>query len=239
LLIAITRPVSPSIALCDLEHLERQPIDASLARRQHEAYQRCLTEMGASVAHAPAEDALPDAVFVEDPALVFDDFAVMTSMKSPRRQLESASLAECLRAYRPLEVLGGPGTLEGGDVMRVGHDLYVGLSNRTTLEGIEQLRRIVEPRGYRVHAIEMQGCLHLKSACCYLGDGTVVANRSMIVGDVLDRYRILEVPADEPMGGNVLAIGRSALVPAAFPGTAALIEKAGWQVMTSDTSELM
>ncbi len=189
--------------------------------------------------HAPAEIELPDAVFVEDPALVLDDFAVMTSMKSPRRRLESKSLADTLRTYRPLEFLGSQGTLEGGDVMRAGRKLYVGLSNRTTMQGIEQLRAIVAPRGYEVHAVEMRDCMHLKSACCYLGDNTVIANRNMIAGPALDGFRVLDVAETEPFGANVLAIGNTALVPAAFPETAKIIQKAGWQVLRLETSELM
>src|SRR5581483_8192045 len=158
-----------------LEYFERRPIDFTKAEEQHRAYERCLEELGARVISLPAEAELPDSVFVEDPALVLDEVAVLTRMGAESRRGESASLAEALAEFRPLRRLEAPATLEGGDVMRIGRTLFVGRSARTNAEGIEQLRAVLAPFGYQVAAIAVHGCLHLKSACTYLGDGVILA----------------------------------------------------------------
>src|SRR5579872_4391360 len=126
MLTAITRAISPAINRCELEFLERQEIDLAKAAAQHEAYERFLAEMGASVISLPAEPDLPDSVFVEDPALVLDEVAVMTRMGALSRRREVDTLAEALARFRPLRWLQEPATLEGGDVLRIGRKLYVG-----------------------------------------------------------------------------------------------------------------
>jgi dimethylargininase len=132
-----------------------------------------------------------------------------------------------------------PATLEGGDVLRVGSTLYVGLSLRTNAEGVAQLAKELEPLGYSVRAVQVRGCLHLKSACSGLGDGTVVANRNWIDEAAFEGLRVIDVPAEEPQAANVLAIGGAVLVASAFPRTAEMLEKMGWKTRILDISELM
>jgi len=239
MLIAITRAVSPAINACELAYVPRQEIDLGKATEQHGRYEACLRELGASVISLPAEPDLPDSMFVEDPAVVVEEIAVMTRMGAESRRGESESLAAMLARFRPLSRLREPATLEGGDVMRVGQRLFVGLSARTNAEGIAQLRSELEVFGYSVEAVEVRGCLHLKSACSYLGDGTVLANRSWIDAEALGGLKIIDVPAEEPRAANVLAIGGTVVVPETFPGTARLLERHGWKVRTMDISELM
>jgi len=177
MLVAITRQVSPAIANCELEFLDRQPIDFALAEDQHRQYQTCLAELGARVEILPAEPDLPDSVFVEDPAIVLDEVAVITRMGAVSRRGEAESLARALADYRDLLRIEDPATLEGGDVMRIGKTLYVGYSRRTNIAGVQQLSALLHPRGYFVVPVEVSGWLHLESACCYIGDETVLANR--------------------------------------------------------------
>ncbi|SPE43021.1 Dimethylargininase [Candidatus Sulfopaludibacter sp. SbA3] len=239
MLTAITRSVSPAIGRCELEYLERRPIDLARAEQQHREYERCLAELGAQVIALPAEPGLPDSVFVEDPALVLDEVAVITRMGAESRRAEAPSLAEALARFRPLRHLTAPATLEGGDVMRAGHTLFVGASARTNRAGIEQLSRELAPFGYSVVPVEVRGCLHLKSACTYLGNDTILAHRPWIDMAPVQHFHIVDVAPEEPWAGNTLTVGGTVLIPSAFPATAAKLEALGYRVRTLDISELM
>jgi len=149
MLTAITRGISPAINRCELGYIERQEIDVDRAAAQHHAYERFLAEMGASVLSLPAEPDLPDSVFVEDPAVVVDEVAIMLRMGALSRRREVETLAEALRPFRPLRWIEEPATVEGGDVMRIGRTLFVGASSRTNAAGIDSCagnwRRSVMP----------------------------------------------------------------------------------------------
>lgn len=238
MLTAITRQVSSSINDCELSFHERQPIDVARAIAQHEAYEDCLRELGVHVVSLPAEPGLPDAVFVEDPALVFDEVAIISVMGAPSRRPEAKSLAEALSNYRPIKSLAEPATLDGGDVMRAGRKVFVGSSLRTNREGIKQLSEMLRPYGYVVHPVEVRGCLHLKSSCSYLGKGAVLINRAWIDAVQLQAYELIDVPAEEPAAANALLINDVVLLPISFPKTRALLERRGFRVRAIDVSEL-
>ena len=237
-LTAITRAVSSTINDCQLSFHARQPIDLAKAIAQHRGYQDCLAELGARIVSLPAEPGLPDAVFVEDPAVVVDEVAVISNMGAPSRRPEAKSLAEALACYRPLKFLAAPATLDGGDVLRVGRSVFVGLSQRTNREGIDQLSDILRAYDYRVQPVEVRGCLHLKSACSYIGSETVLVNRAWIDAERLRGFELLDVPMDEPAAGNVLLLDNVAIIPASFPKTRALLEERGFRVRAIDVSEL-
>jgi len=237
--IAITRAVSPAINRCELGFLNRQEIDVAKASEQHRGYQALLAELGATVVSLPAEPDYPDSVFVEDPAVVVEEVAIMTRMGAASRRGESQSLASALQAYRPLEWLREPATLEGGDVMRLGRTIYVGVSHRTNLAGIRQLADKLNPRGYTVLPVEVRGALHLKSACCPLGDDAILVNREWLEIETLAPYRLIDVAAGEARAANVLAVGGSVVVPECFPRTAEKLDQEGFRVRTLDVSELM
>jgi dimethylargininase len=237
-LTAIVREVSSSINDCELSFHDRQPIDIAKARAQHGAYRECLAELGVRIISLPAEPELPDAVFVEDPAVVVDEVAIISNMGAPSRRAEATSLAKALSHYRPLKFFAEPATLDGGDVMRIGRSVFVGLSGRTNREGIDQLSNLLGPYGYQVKPVEVRGCLHLKSACSYLGNDTVLVNRSWIGVDPLAGFELLDVPAQEPAAANVLLVNDVLIMPVSFPKTRALLEKRGFRVREIDVSEL-
>lgn len=236
--IAITRAVSPALQRCELTFLERQEIDLARAVEQHRRYRECLVDLGLAVLTLPAEPDLPDSVFVEDPAVVVDEAAVILRMGAPSRRPEAESLARALAPYRPLRRLGEPGTLEGGDVVRVGRRIFVGLSGRSNRVGIEQLAIALGPFGYTVSPVEMRGCLHLKSACCALDDDLLLANRDWVDTAPFAGLGIVDVAPGEPDAADVLAIGQTVLIPAAFPATAGRLERLGRRVIPLDVSEL-
>jgi dimethylargininase len=223
---------------CELTHLERQTIDIGLARKQHAEYRETLRELGMRVIHLPALADLPDAVFVEDPAIVLDEVAILTRMGAESRHRESESLARELAKYRPLRRMRAPATLDGGDVLRAGRTLYVGISSRTNAAGIEQLAREVEPFGYQVRGVPVRGCLHLKSAASYLGDGTVLVHRPWADAEAFAGLRLIDVPDGEEAAANVLQIGNAVLVATGFPETASRIAAIGRDVRLVDNSEL-
>ncbi|HLH00579.1 MAG TPA: arginine deiminase family protein [Bryobacteraceae bacterium] len=238
MLIALTRGISSNLGECELQELDRQPIDIRRAIEQHRSYERCLEELGAQLISLPADPQYPDGVFVEDPAIVLDEIAVIARMGAESRGGEAAPIAEKLARFRPLLFLQPPGTLEGGDVMRAGKTLYVGLSRRTNAQGIAELAEVTSQFGYKVVPVPVRGCLHLKSACCYLGGETIIANRSWIDAGIFGGFRVVDVPAEEPRGGNVLRVGDTLILPEAFPRTRESLERSGFRVRTVDASEL-
>jgi dimethylargininase len=237
-LTAITRAVSSSINNCELSFHVRQPIDIAKAIAQHKAYQNCLVELGVRVISLPAEPELPDAVFVEDPAVVVDEIAVISIMGTPSRRPEAHSMADALSPYRPIKFLSEPATLDGGDVLRVGRRVFAGLSQRTNREGIAQLRDALGAFDYEVQPVEVRGCLHLKSACSYIGNDTILVNRSWIDAEQFSGFQLLDVPDGERAAANVLLIKDVVIIPASFPKTRALLEERGFRVRTIDLSEL-
>jgi len=233
---AIVRAVSPAINRCELSYLERREIDVPRAMEQHRDYVRCLEQLGATVLSLAAEPDLPDSVFVEDPAVVVDEVAVIAHMGAESRRAEAESLAHALAAFRRLEWLKSPATLEGGDVIRIGRTLYVGASQRTNTEGIAQLAAVLAPFGYDVRAVEVRGCLHLKSGACHLGRGTLLVNPEWIDAGAFDDYKLIDVA--EAWAADVLEIGGVILMPEGFPETRRRLEHAGFAVRSVDVSEL-
>lgn len=212
-LMAITREVSSSLNDCELSFHARHSIDVARATAQHKAYQDCLADLGVRIISLPAEPGLPDAVFVEDPAVVVDEVAVISNMGAPSRRPEARSLANALSRYRPLKFLVEPATLDGGDVLRVGRSVYVGLSRRTNRDGINQLSDLLRPYGYRVQPVEVRGCLHLKSACSYIGNNTILVNRSWIDAERFHGFELLHVPEEEPAAANALLLNDVVIMP--------------------------
>src|SRR5258707_10976770 len=178
MLIAITRCVSPALTECELSFIRRQPINLGIAQQQHHDYQKLLGQLGARVISLPAEPALPDSMFVEDPALVLDELAVIFPLGTDTRRREAATIAAALSPFRKLAKISLPGTVEGGDILRIGRKLFVGLTARSNSEGIRQLSAILAPHHYEVIAVPVTGCLHLKSAVTHLGGNTLLANRA-------------------------------------------------------------
>jgi dimethylargininase len=237
-LLAITRPVSRSINDCALSFHARQPIDVAKATAQHKAYQDCLTALGVQVVSLAAEPDLPDAVFVEDPVVVTDEVATISIMGVPSRRSEARSLAIALSRYRPIRQLVGPATLEGGDVICVGRSVFVGLSQRTNREGFGQLRDILRAYDYQVQAVDVGSCLHLKSACSYIGNNSILINRALVDPDQFRGFELISVADEEPAGANALLVRDVVIIPSSFPKTHALLERRGFCVHAIDLSEL-
>ena len=238
MLTAITREVSSSFPNCQLSFIPRQPIDLAKARAQHHAYQELLRKLGARVISLPEEPALPDSMFVEDPAVVLDEIAVICPLGTETRRKEAASLVTALAKYRKLAYVKLPGLLEGGDVLRVEKKIFVGVTRRSNAEGIRQLAVIVAQFGYDLTAVPVSGCLHLKSAVTYLGRNTLLGNRAWFQWTRLAGFDWIDVDSAEPHAANALAIADSVVFPTSFPRTRERIEAKGFQVTPIEISEL-
>jgi dimethylargininase len=236
--IAIVRNVSRSIEQCELTHVDRQPIDFARAAAQHEEYVRALESLGCRVVRLPSLDEHPDAVFVEDCALVLDEIAVITRPGAEPRRGETPSVADALRPHRNLAFIEAPGTLDGGDVMRANRSIFVGRTARTNDEGIAQLRAIAAPFGYDVIAVEATGCLHLKTAVTPVAAGTLLVNRAWVDPSRFPGFDFVDVDPSEPFSANALLVGAAVILSSAFPATRAHLEARGIRVVTVDAREL-
>ncbi len=238
MLTAITRAVSPAIVNCELSFIDRQPIHLAKAQEQHHAYETLLAKLGVRVISLPAEPDLPDSMFVEDPAIVLDELAVILPLGTETRRREAPSLARALAKFRKLSYITLPGTLEGGDVLRIGRKLFVGLTKRSNAEGIRQLAALLAPHNYEVIAVPVTGCLHLKSAVTHLGRNTLLANRAWFDSAPLSAFEFIDVDPAEAHSANALALGGTIIFPASFPRTRARMEARGFHLTPLDISEL-
>jgi dimethylargininase len=237
-MIAITREVSRSLAGCELSFVPRMAIDIERATTQHAAYRTALQSLGCELIDLPALDAMPDAVFVEDVAIVLDEVAVLTRPGAASRRAEGGPVADVLSRYRTLHAIQAPGTLDGGDVLRVGRTVYVGEGARSNAAGIAQLRELLAPHGYEVRAVPTRGCLHLKSAATQVADGVLLVQPQWVDTAVFSAHRLIEVDPDEAHAANALRIGDSVIHPACFPKTQQRLRDAGVAVVPVDISEL-
>lgn len=148
-------------------------------------------------------------------------------------------MAAALGEYRELRRLSEPATLDGGDVLRLGRDLYIGISSRSTPEGIRQVESYVKPFGYRVHPVEMRGCLHLKSAVTQVGEGLLLVNPEWVDGRLFTGMECIQVAPDEPNAANALMLSEGVIYPIAHRATARQLEQHGVRLRAVDVSEVM
>jgi dimethylargininase len=238
MLIAITREVSPAIGCCELTHLGRVPIDVERARAEHRAYEACLAEAGCRVERLEAGPEMPDSVFVEDTAIVFDELAILARPGALSRRQETVAVAAALAPYRPVHPIEAPGTIDGGDVLVLGRRVLVGRSRRTNDAGVEQMRIALAPHGYTVEAVEVEHCLHLKSAVTAVGEGLLLLNAAWLPTDRFEGFDRVEVHPDEPWAANALWLGDRVIYPAAWPRTAERLAARGVTVRTVEAGEL-
>jgi dimethylargininase len=236
--IALTREVSPGLGDCELTHLARVPIDVDLARAQHRSYEQALRDAGCSVEHLDASPDMPDSVFVEDIAVVFDELAIVTRPGAASRRAETAAVASALARYRSVQMIQAPGTVDGGDVLVAGRRVFVGRSTRTNDAAVEQMRQMLTPFGYTVCGVEVTGCLHLKSAVTALGGDLLLANPDWIDRAAFAGFELVEVDPLEPMAANALRVDDRVIYPTAFPRTAERIARRGLRLELIDASEL-
>jgi len=236
--VAITREVSSALAACELTHQPRVRIDVDVARAQHHAYEEALAGEGCVIERLPAGPDMPDSVFVEDIAVVFDEVAIITRPGADSRRIETPAVEAALARYRPLRTIEAPGTVDGGDVLVVGRRVFVGLSSRTNADAAAQMLRILGPLGYTVSEVRVTGCLHLKSAVTAVDEHALLVNPAWIPHGAFDGYDLIDVDPAEPMAANALRLGEAVIYPLAFPRTGERLSTRGVRLHLVDASEL-
>lgn len=209
----------------------------ALARRQHAAYEQALREIGCEVRQLPEQPGQPDSVFVEDTAIVLDEVAVITRPGAPSRRGEVESMAGALAGLREIVRIDAPGTLDGGDVLRLDRVLYVGVSTRSNADSIAQLGRLLAPYDYRVVAVPLQGCLHLKSAVTQVAPGQVLVNPDWVDAACFPGWEPVAIDVAEPNAANALLVGGALIYPVSCPRTAEKLRTLGIDVRAVDMSE--
>lgn len=236
--VALTRAISPRFAECELTHLDRNPIDVSLAQKQHHEYEQALEKMGYTLRRLPETPGMPDGVFVEDTAVVLPEIAIITRPGAKSRRPETESMASVLREYRKLQFIDTPGTMDGGDVLVMGKRIYIGKSGRTNTDAIRQFSDLTAPYGYKVTAVPVKGCLHLKTAIAPLETDLLLINPYWTDPAIFKEYKTLSIHPSEPFGANVMRRENKTLCQLSCPRTADLLHRQGYELLTVDQSEL-
>ena len=233
---ALVRRPGPRLADGLVTHIERTAVDGQLAEGQWNEYIGALQSAGWGLLEVPPADDCPDAVFVEDSVVIFDGLAVITRPGAESRRGEIIAMEKVIDELRlSVNRITAPGTLDGGDVLKVGNTVYVGRGGRTNAEGVRQLRHILEPFGRRVIAVPLTKVLHLKSAVTALPDGTVVGHPPAVDDPAIFPH-YLALP--EESGAHVVCLSEEHLLMAAdCPTTVSMFEDRGYRVTTVDISE--
>ncbi len=234
-MIAMTHVPSPNLAQCELTHADRHPIDLDLAIRQHRCYREALHAAGCAVRVFDFNVHLADAVFVEDVAVVLDEIILMGCMGVESRAPEVAGWRSILSEIRTVAELPAGAKLEGGDVLRIGRDLIIGISTRTNSIAIEAVTKMVSPFGYVVHAVPVIGCLHLKTACTALDDETLLLNPNWL--DCASLPVKKQIVALDQWGANVVRLPNQILTNSEHLATIDQLHRLGYPVIAVDLSE--
>ena len=238
MLTAMTREINAAMGSCELTFLLRDKIDMDPAKQQHQQYQSVLSSLGCEIVIVSTESNLADSVFIEDTAVVLDEIAVLCRPATALRGQEVAGVKDVLQQYRTLASIQSPGTLEGGDLLRVGNIIYAGLSTRSNQSGIEQLRYIVADYGFSVESVETKKCLHLKSAVSEVAPGVLLINSDWISRSVFKNYELIDVDKEEAHAANALLVDQKVIYPSSFPRTLEKLVNAGLDVTQVNVSEL-
>ncbi|KAB7614269.1 dimethylarginine dimethylaminohydrolase [Amylibacter sp. SFDW26] len=235
---AITRAPCKSI-IDGLRAVDIGTPDLDQMRADHELYVATLKETGATVLELPAVDDFPDSVFVEDTALCLPQGAVLMRPGAPSRMGEVAHMAPHLRElYDDVREIKGPGHIEGGDILTTSREILVGLSERTDMEGVEELRALVKDWGHTVRVVHTpEGVLHFKTDCSLLDADTILSTKRLAVSGCFKDYRVLHTADGEEACANAIRFNQFVLMPAGFPNTRDMLQENGYQVREIGNTE--
>jgi dimethylargininase len=236
--IAVTREVSSRFNECEITHIDRTLIDLKTAREQHQEYVNALRQLGCEVIQLEEQPDLPDSVFVEDTAIVLPEIALITRPGADSRKPETDSIAKVLSTYRKLAYINQPATVDGGDVLVVGRNIYVGLSTRSSLSAVEQMQDLLQPHEYHVTGVQLHDCLHLKTAVTRVDDLTLMVNQAWVDVSHFKTYDLIAVDESEPFAANCLPVNGQIIYPTSFPKTAAKLRERGHVVCSVTVDEL-
>jgi dimethylargininase len=209
-------------------------------KTEHDAYIAALRNARVQVTVLPPVEAFPDSIFVEDPALVFAEGAILLRPGTPSRANEPAEIAPALREmFKTVLELPPPGRADGGDVMYTPTGVLIGLSARTDKLGAEALVSCIGELGGKARIAETpKGVLHFKTASSLLDDETVISTAALVDAPVFDGFRKIVVPEGEEPAANVLRVNRVVFASANYPRTLEKLDKEGYDVVPLMTAEI-
>lgn len=217
-------------------------VDYDNCVKQHNHYLETLKNIGLDIYVIPADERFPDSVFIEDAAVLTDKFALITNPGAASRNGEKTeTTAHIAQFYSPehIHYIQAPGTLDGGDVMMVDNDFYVGLTQRTNQEAIDQMTEIFKKYGYNVIAVPVKEGLHLKSSVSYLEHNNLLITSDLKDNPLFDKFNKILVPDDEKYCANSIWLNDTVIVPTGYPKTLKLIQDLNkYNVVLCDTSEI-
>jgi len=215
--------------------------DIDLALHQHELYCAALEQCDLTLTRLPPDADFPDATFVEDTAIVTPFISILTRPGAPSRQGEVAGIAGILpQFYSSVRTIVAPGTVDGGDICQAEDNFFIGLSERTNVEGARQLAAILAEEGFTFVTVDIRGIggiLHLKSGISYLGDGRLVLIDALARHAMFRDYEIVRVDPDESYAANCLRVNDQVILAAGFPKFESAVRAFGYPVMALDMSE--
>lgn len=230
---------SKNLQDCELTYLESEKIDYEKALNQHEDYCQMIKQCGAQLEVLDENINLADSVFVEDPIIVFDELAVLTSMGVESRRAESDLLEKYFKEKKEVKKIQLPSKIEGGDVLIINKKVYVGVSARTNIEAINELESILKPFEYEVKAVKVHGCLHLKTGCTALDENTILINPNWVDASAFEDYKLINIPSEEPFAANIMKINDFICMNECFPKTIDLVKSLNYKVKTTNISEFV
>jgi dimethylargininase len=234
--VAITRKPGRNFAQ-GITSSDLGPPDYSLMLEQHRAYVATLQKLGIEVIVLEALDDFPDAYFVEDTAIVTEETAIITRPGAASRRGEEDAILPVLRRFRNVERILPPATLEGGDVLRIENNFFVGISERTNQEGAEQLTRILGAQGKSCTAVPLLQGLHLKSSVNYVGKDTLLVTEDFATHPVFEGYQKFVLDRGEVYAANTLLVNDHLITPTGFPSTRKKLNTLGLPVIELEVSE--
>ena len=214
--------------------------DYEKALRQHDDYISALSRCGVDITILPPDERYPDSCFVEDPALITRECAIITNPGAASRNGEKYEIIDAIRKFFPedrIEHITDPGTLEGGDVMMVGDHFYVGRSARTNAEGIRQLTEILAKYGMTCSEVPLEKVLHLKTGVNYLENNKMLVAGEFVTKPDFEKYEKFEIPESEAYAANCIWVNDTVIVPEGYPHVLEAVKSMGYTVLTVDTSE--
>jgi dimethylargininase len=205
--------------------------DFDLATVQHEQYCAALQSCGLNITKLPTLPDFPDSPFVEDTAIITEKCVVITRLGDESRRGEEHSITEIFEKDHDLEVIKSPGTVDGGDVLRVGSHFYVGLSNRTNAEGAAQLIEILSKHGFTSSTIPVTTVLHLKTGVTYIGDNRIIAIDEFATRSEFQKFDVVRVSVEQSYAANCLLINGTLLMAAGFPKVRERLRDLGYPII--------
>jgi len=235
---AIVRDVPNTYTSCVKVNPPQVNINVGLAKEQHNYYCEILERLGITLIRIEADDKFPDCCFVEDTAMLFGDVAIISHMGTISRIGEEIEIKKILHTYMEKTYnIKTPATVDGGDVLKINKNVFIGLSNRTNQSAIQQIGSFISEKGYQVIPIKTEKILHLKSCCTYLGNDYVVMVPGYFDDKVFSEYKKILIPKIESYGANCLSINGRVLISEKHPATKKLIESEGFETIDVPMSE--